>query len=123
MFCLPKTAWPPTWGPSRPPVILDVRTPEEFAAGHLPDAVNIPVDELRSRLAELPHDRPLVAYCQVGQRGYLAVRLLREAGYRAMNLSGGFKTYQLSARETLSEVSTVRPAGQSLPLPSAISRG
>ncbi|HMB03795.1 MAG TPA: FAD-dependent oxidoreductase [Isosphaeraceae bacterium] len=110
-------------GPSRPPVILDVRTPEEFAAGHLPDAVNIPVDELRSRLAELPHDRPLVAYCQVGQRGYLAVRLLREAGYQAMNLSGGFKTYQLSARETLSEASTVRPAGQSLPLPSAISRG
>jgi NADPH-dependent 2,4-dienoyl-CoA reductase/sulfur reductase-like enzyme/rhodanese-related sulfurtransferase len=110
-------------GTGRPPVVLDVRTSEEFAAGHLPDAVNIPVDELRSRLAELPHDRPLVAYCQVGQRGYLAVRLLREAGYQAMNLSGGFKTYQLSARKKLSEASTGRPVGQALTLPATINRG
>jgi NADPH-dependent 2,4-dienoyl-CoA reductase/sulfur reductase-like enzyme/rhodanese-related sulfurtransferase len=110
-------------GTGRSPVVLDVRTPEEFAAGHLPDAVNIPVDELRSRLAELPHDRPLVAYCQVGQRGYLAVRLLREAGYQAMNLSGGFKTYQLSARKKLSEASTGRPVGQALTLPATINRG
>ena len=66
----------------RAPVLLDVRTPQEFAAGHIPGAVNIPVDELRSRLGELPRDREIAAYCQVGQRGYLATRILRQAGAR-----------------------------------------
>lgn len=79
------------------PFIIDVRTPEEYAAGHIPDAVNVPVDELRSRLEELPRDRPLVAYCQVGQRGYLAVRILQAAGFDARNLAGGYRTYQLFA--------------------------
>jgi NADPH-dependent 2,4-dienoyl-CoA reductase/sulfur reductase-like enzyme/rhodanese-related sulfurtransferase len=75
--------------------LIDVRMPTEFASGHLPDAVNIPVDELRSRLNELPLDQPLVTYCQVGQRGYLAQRLLKQRGYDVLNLSGGFKTYTL----------------------------
>lgn len=75
--------------------LLDVRTAEEFAAGHIPDAVNIPVDELRSRLNELPNDRQIVAYCKVGQRGYLAVRILNQSGITAMNLSGGYTTYRL----------------------------
>src|SRR5262249_19680494 len=60
---------------------LDVRTPQEFAAGHLPEAVNIPVDDLRSHLGELPHDQRIAVYCQVGQRGYLATRILRRAGF------------------------------------------
>jgi NADPH-dependent 2,4-dienoyl-CoA reductase/sulfur reductase-like enzyme/rhodanese-related sulfurtransferase len=77
------------------PFVLDVRTASEFAQGHLPGAVNIPVDELRARKAELPADRPIVAYCQVGQRGYLATRLLLQAGYQVQNLSGGYKTYLL----------------------------
>jgi rhodanese-related sulfurtransferase len=77
------------------PLLLDVRTTEEFAAGHIPDAVNIPVDELRARLAELPKDREIVAYCQVGQRGYLATRILRQKGLNVVNLSGGYKTYRL----------------------------
>ena len=72
-----------------------MRTPQEFAAGRLPEAVNIPVDELRSRLNELPHDREIAVYCQVGQRGYLATRILRQAGFQALNVGGGFKTYQL----------------------------
>ncbi|MBO0696980.1 MAG: FAD-dependent oxidoreductase [Zavarzinella sp.] len=75
--------------------LLDVRTPEEFAAGHIPGAVNIPVDELRARLAEVPRDREVAAYCQVGQRGYLATRVLVQAGFRAANLGGGYKTYQM----------------------------
>jgi hypothetical protein len=58
------------------PVLLDVRTHSEFAAGHIPGAVNIPVDDLRSRLSEVPRDRQIAAYCQVGQRGYLAIRIL-----------------------------------------------
>jgi NADPH-dependent 2,4-dienoyl-CoA reductase/sulfur reductase-like enzyme/rhodanese-related sulfurtransferase len=77
------------------PLLLDVRTAEEFAAGRLPDAINIPVDELRTRLGELPQDREITVYCQVGQRGYLATRILREAGLPATNLSGGYKTYKL----------------------------
>jgi rhodanese-related sulfurtransferase len=66
--------------PRKSPFLVDVRTPQEFTAGHLPQAVNIPVDELRSRLAELPPDGEIAVYCQVGQRGYLATRILRQAG-------------------------------------------
>jgi NADPH-dependent 2,4-dienoyl-CoA reductase/sulfur reductase-like enzyme/rhodanese-related sulfurtransferase len=77
------------------PYLLDVRTPQEFAAGHIPGAVNIPVDDLRSRLGELPHDRKIAAYCQVGQRGYLATRILRQKGFSASNIGGGFQTYRL----------------------------
>ena len=76
-------------------LLLDVRTAQEFASGHIPGAVNIPVDDLRSRLAELPRDRKIAAYCQVGQRGYLATRILLHAGHSAANVGGGFKTYQL----------------------------
>jgi rhodanese-related sulfurtransferase len=77
------------------PFLLDVRTSQEFATGHVPDAVNIPVDDLRSRLGELPHDREIAVYCQVGQRGYLATRILRQAGFPAVNVGGGYKTFQL----------------------------
>ena len=77
------------------PLLLDVRTPQEFSAGHLPGAVNIPVDELRSRMNELTHDRDIAAYCQVGQRGYLATRILRQAGFSVANIGGGYKTYKL----------------------------
>jgi rhodanese-related sulfurtransferase len=62
--------------------------------------VNLPVDELRSRLGELPHDREIAVYCQVGQRGYLATRILRQAGFDAVNVSGGYKTYRLLHPET-----------------------
>ena len=77
------------------PFLLDVRTDEEFAAGHIPGAVNIPVDDLRARLGELPRGREIAAYCQVGQRGYLATRILRQAGFEAVNIGGGYKTYLL----------------------------
>jgi NADPH-dependent 2,4-dienoyl-CoA reductase/sulfur reductase-like enzyme/rhodanese-related sulfurtransferase len=77
------------------PFLLDVRTAQEFASGHIPGAVNIPVDDLRSRLDELPRDREIAAYCQVGQRGYLATRVLRQKGFAASNIGGGYKTYRL----------------------------
>lgn len=77
------------------PYLVDVRTAEEFGAGHVPGAVNLPVDELRTRLDELPRDREIAAYCQVGMRGYLATRILLQSGFAASNLSGGYKTYQL----------------------------
>lgn len=75
--------------------LLDVRTQEEFAAGHIPGAVNIPVDDLRSRIAELPRDRMIACYCQVGQRGYLATRILLQARFSAANVGGGYKTFKL----------------------------
>ncbi|HWA97485.1 MAG TPA: FAD-dependent oxidoreductase [Pirellulales bacterium] len=77
------------------PYLLDVRTPQEFDQGTIPGAVNIPVDDLRSRLAELPRDREIAAFCQVGQRGYLATRILRQNGFLASNIGGGYKTYRL----------------------------
>jgi len=80
---------------SKSHVLVDVRTPQEFTAGHIPGAVNVPVDDLRSRLGELPRDREIATYCQVGQRGYLATRILKQAGFQAANVGGGYKTYQL----------------------------
>ena len=77
------------------PWVVDVRTAQEFAAGHIAGAVNVPVDELRSRLDEIPRDREIAAYCQVGQRGYLATRILLQNGYRASNIGGGYKTFKL----------------------------
>lgn len=81
--------------PSERPFLLDVRTPDEFVRGAIAEAINIPVDELRSRLDELPRGRKIVAYCQVGQRGYLATRILLQAGFSAVNVSGGYQTYKL----------------------------
>jgi rhodanese-related sulfurtransferase len=77
------------------PFLLDVRSPEEFASGHIPGATNIPVDDLRQRLAEVPKDRSIATYCKVGQRGYIATRILMQHGYEASNLSGGYTTYLL----------------------------
>lgn len=76
-------------------VKLDVRTREEYALGSMPGFVNIPVDELRERLGELPADRPVVVSCAVGLRGYLASRILTQNGFGDVrNLSGGYKTWQ-----------------------------
>ncbi|WP_337177246.1 FAD-dependent oxidoreductase [Paludisphaera sp.] len=85
------------WEAGRPggAMLVDVRTPAEFAAGAIPGAVNLPVDELRDRLDELPRDRPIVVHCQVGMRGYMAGLVLRDSSRDAYNLSGGYKTYLL----------------------------
>lgn len=77
------------------PLLLDVRTPDEFNSGNIPGAINIPVDDLRASLGELPRNREIAAYCQVGQRGYLATRILQQAGFNVKNISGGYKTYLL----------------------------
>ena len=82
---LPRDGWT---------LLLDVRTPAEYAAGHIPGAVNIHVDELRERLDELPRERLIAAYCQVGQRGYMATRLLMQEGFNIVNVSGGYTTWR-----------------------------
>ncbi|MFI5035618.1 MAG: FAD-dependent oxidoreductase [Acidimicrobiales bacterium] len=73
--------------------LVDVRTPEEFAEGSLPGAVNIPVDELRERAAELSAAE-VVVFCQVGQRGHTAARVLSGLGVTAWNLDGGYETWR-----------------------------
>ena len=78
-----------------PPMVVDVRSPTEFAEEHIPGSVNIPLPELRMRVGELPTDRPVVTYCAVGQRGYFAERVLRQGGVTAVrNLTGGFVSWQ-----------------------------
>jgi NADPH-dependent 2,4-dienoyl-CoA reductase/sulfur reductase-like enzyme/rhodanese-related sulfurtransferase len=77
------------------PFWLDVRTPAEFAAGHIPGATNRALDELRAHLGQIPRDRKIAVYCQAGQRGYVATLILRQAGFDACNLAGGFKTYRM----------------------------
>ena len=72
--------------------LLDVRAKSEFAAGSLPGAINIPVDELRERLSEVP-TKDLLVVCQVGQRGHTATLLLNELGIDAKNLDGGYRTW------------------------------
>ena len=75
--------------------LLDVRTPAEFATGSLPNAVNIPLDELRDRICELPRDKAIDVFCIVGLRGYLAYRILTLNGFeRVRNLVGGLKIYK-----------------------------
>jgi phage shock protein E len=69
--------------------LVDVRAPAEFAAGHLPGAVNVPVAELPGRLAELePRDRPIVVYCHTGARAARAARALRNAGFSSVHNLG-----------------------------------
>ncbi len=74
--------------------LLDVRTPAEVEAGSIPGSMNIPIDELRNRLNEVPRDKELLVSCQVGLRGYLACRILSQNGFRCRNLTGGYKTYR-----------------------------
>lgn len=74
--------------------LVDVRTPDEFALGSLPGALNIPLDEVRSRLSEIPARTPVWLFCAVGLRGYLAQRILLQHGFDAKNLSGGYKLYR-----------------------------
>ena len=69
--------------------VLDVRTPEEFASGHVPGAVNIPYDQVASRVAEIPKDKEVVLYCRSGRRAGLAAAELEKAGYEDLQLMQG----------------------------------
>ncbi|WP_104137634.1 MULTISPECIES: FAD-dependent oxidoreductase [unclassified Cryobacterium] len=73
-------------------VLVDVRSAGEFAAGSIPGALNVSLDELRARLADLP-PVPLIVHCQVGQRGHTAARILTQHGFDVRNLDGGYRTW------------------------------
>jgi NADPH-dependent 2,4-dienoyl-CoA reductase/sulfur reductase-like enzyme/rhodanese-related sulfurtransferase len=78
-----------------PAFMLDVRDPSEYRQDHIRGAVNIPLDELRDRMDEVPKDQQVWTYCFVGQRSYYASRALSQYGYDIKNLSGGFKTFTM----------------------------
>ena len=75
--------------------LIDVRNPAELKNGFIKGAMNIPVDELRTHLHELPQNQIIYVNCQVGLRGYIATRILQESGFKAINLDGGYRTYAL----------------------------
>ena len=78
--------------------LLDVREKAETAGGQfIRGSINIPLDELRGRLNEIPQDKPVYVYCAVGLRGYLACRILTQRGFdHVKNLSGGYTTYRIA---------------------------
>src|SRR5699024_6192364 len=73
--------------------LVNVRNPHELKQGYIDGAVNIPLDELRSRLTEIPAGETVYVNCQAGLRGYIATRILEENGLNAINLDGGWNTY------------------------------
>ncbi len=74
--------------------LIDVRTPDEFNLGAINGAINIPLDNIRHHLNDIPKNKPIVLYCGVGLRGYLASNILRQNGFNDVrNLIGGLKTY------------------------------
>lgn len=80
-------------------LLIDVRTPDEYQLGSIPGAVNIPLDDLRERIGEIPQDRPVILFCAVGLRGYLAQRILMGRGYeKVRNLSGGYQLYKVATQ-------------------------
>lgn len=75
--------------------LLDVRTKKEFEIGTIEGAINIPVDILRDKIEQLPKSKCIYVFCQVGLRGYVACRILKQFGFEVKNLSGGYRTYQM----------------------------
>ncbi len=82
-------------------VLLDVRTKEEFAARTIDGSINIPIEEIRNRLDDIPNDKSIYVYCEVGYRSYLALRILLQSGYNEVyELTGGFKIFEMANATT-----------------------
>jgi rhodanese-related sulfurtransferase len=80
-------------------LVLDVRTPEEFASGHVPGAVNIPYDQLPARIGEVPRDKDVVLYCRTGRRAALAAEVLAGQGYVGLgHLEGDIQAWVAQGR-------------------------
>jgi rhodanese-related sulfurtransferase len=75
-------------------VLLDVRRPDERAKGFIPGSIYIPLDEIHSRMNELPRDHEIVVHCLSGQRSYFACRILAQHGFRVRNLTGSYRTWK-----------------------------
>ena len=89
--------------------LIDVRTKDEYSLGTIRNAINIPVDELRERIHEIPADKPIIVFCAIGLRGYIALKILTSHHFKNVrNLSGGYKTYEL-ATQTISHNNNSNP--------------
>ena len=94
-------------------LLLDVRTRDEFAFGAIPGSVNIPLEELRSRIDELSADKEIYIYCAIGLRGYLALKILTLRGFKNVrNISGGYKTYLAATAPVINRTASVLEEGK-----------
>ena len=93
--------------------LLDTRTPMEYARGKADGFINIPVDDLRERLSEIPKDKPVYVMCQSGLRSYLSCRILTQNGYDCYNFSGGYRFYDIVKRGK-KQAETTYPCGMNL---------
>ena len=96
-------------------ILLDARTPGEYARGHIEGFINIPVDELRDRISELDKNKTVYIICQSGLRSYIAYRILAQEGFDCRNFSGGFRLYETVTGDRMS-------AGEALPCGMEINR-
>ena len=86
--------------------LIDVRTADEYSLGTIRNAINIPVDELRGRIHEIPADKPVIVFCAIGLRGYIALKILTGHNFKNVrNLSGGYKTYALATQTIENNIS------------------
>jgi len=96
-------------------VLIDVRRKDEYDAGKIADAINIPVDEIRNRLKEIPKENTIYIYCEAGQRGYLAQRILRQNGFtNVYNLSGGYHTWSVATEESGAAIKITKPVAETV---------
>ena len=93
--------WNALPSPSSEVQLLDVRDPSEVERGAVPGAMHIPLNELRSRLQELPVSREILVYCASGQRSYNACRILLQHGFRCRNMAGGYKTWSAVSKSSM----------------------
>jgi NADPH-dependent 2,4-dienoyl-CoA reductase/sulfur reductase-like enzyme/peroxiredoxin family protein/rhodanese-related sulfurtransferase/TusA-related sulfurtransferase len=102
---MPVVYWREVWAMDKKKAcLIDVRTQEEYQLGTIDGAVNIPLDDLRGRINEIPKDRPVVLFCAIGLRGYLALRILAGRGYKNVrNLSGGYQLYCVATQKIRNE--------------------
>ena len=84
-------------------LLLDVREPDEWQAGHAPGAKHLPLGELGARVDELPKDRPIVAVCRVGGRSGKAAEALVNAGYDVVNLAGGMQAWDAAGQPVVTD--------------------
>ncbi|MBP2641978.1 MAG: CoA-disulfide reductase [Firmicutes bacterium] len=98
-------------------ILLDVRTELEFSTGALPGAINIPTDSLRSRLSELDKNKLILIYCKIGLQSYIASRILKQNGFRAKNMTGGYKSAyaQIQSTQKYAVDNPVKNAANTLP--------